>query len=62
MEHGRSGSYINVLNTHMGVSEKSVSWTSTFVATMLPENKRQSDDRFLKLTFWTHPYVLDVTN
>ncbi len=39
----------------MGVSKKSVSWTSTFVTTVLQENGRRSDVTFLVQTFWTPP-------
>ncbi len=38
---------------YMGVSKKSVSWTSTFVTMMLQENARRSDETFLVQTFWT---------
>ncbi len=38
-----------------GVSNKSVSWTSTFVTTVLQEHRRRSDVTFLVQTFWTHP-------
>ncbi len=38
-----------------GVSKKSVSWTSTFVTTMLQEHGRRSHVTFLAQTFWTPP-------
>ncbi len=40
-------------NTNMGVSNKSVSWSSTFVTMVLQENRRGSDVPFLVQTFWT---------
>ncbi len=42
----------------MGVSKKSVSWTLTFVTTVLQGNRRRSDVTFLVRTFWTPPYVV----
>ncbi len=42
----------------MGVSKKSVSWTSTFVTTVLQENECRSDVTLLVQTFWTHPNVI----
>ncbi len=44
----------------MGVSKKSLSWTSTFVTTVLQEDGRRSDVTFLAQTFWTHPYQYDL--
>ncbi len=41
----------------MGVSKKSVSWTSTFVTKVLQEHGRRSDVIFLVQTFWTPPNV-----
>ncbi len=40
----------------MGVFKKSVSWTSTFVTTVLQENGRRSDVTFMVHIFWTPPY------
>ncbi len=40
----------------MAVSEKSVSWTSTFVMKVLQQNRRLSDVTLMVHTFWTHPY------
>ncbi len=44
----------------MGVSKKSVSWTSTFVTTVLQEDERRNDVTFLVHTFWTPPHVLGL--
>ncbi len=41
----------------MGVSKKSVSWTSRFVTMGLQENGRRSNVTFLVQTFWTPPYA-----
>ncbi len=41
----------------MGVSKKSVSWTSKFVTSVLQEHGRRSDVTFLVQTFRTRPYV-----
>ncbi len=40
---------------HVGVSKKSVSWTSTFVTMVLQKSGRRSDVTFLVQTFWTPP-------
>ncbi len=42
----------------MGVSKKSVSWTSKFVMIVLQDHGRRSDITFLVQTFWTLPYAL----
>ncbi len=39
----------------VGVSKKSVSWTSTFVTMVLQESGRRSDVTFLVQSFWTLP-------
>jgi hypothetical protein len=44
------------IKADMGVSKKSVSWTSRFVTTLLQDNERRSDVTFLVQTFWTPPY------
>ncbi len=44
------------LVVNMGVSKKSVSWTSRFVTMVLQDNGRRSDATFLVRTFWTQPY------
>ncbi len=51
--------FVTRRNRHvdMGVSNKSVSWTSTFVMKILQENRRRSDVTFLVQTFWTPPYI-----
>ncbi len=41
----------------MGVSKKSVSWTSRFVTMVLQENRRRSAVPFVVQTFWTPPYL-----
>ncbi len=46
----------------MGVSKKSLSWTSTFVTMVLQENARRSDVTFVVQTFWTPPYSTVVKN
>ena len=43
--------------THLDASKKSVSWTSTFVTTVLQENERRSDVPFVVQTVWTPPYI-----
>ncbi len=45
----------------MGVSKKSVPWTSKFVAMVLQENERRRDVTFVVQTFWTPPYGEHVT-
>ncbi len=47
-------------NVNMGVSKKSVSWTSTFVTMVLQENERRSDVTFVVQTFWTPPFHCQV--
>ncbi len=39
----------------VGVSKKSVSWTSKFVTMVLRENGRRSDVTIMVQTFWTPP-------
>ncbi len=43
------------IHHQMGVSKKTVPWTSKFVTTVLQENERRSDVTFLVQTFWTPP-------
>ncbi len=53
-------------DVRVGVSKKSVSWTSRFVMMVLQENGRRSDVTLLVKTFWTlpcnyhHPLELEV--
>ncbi len=41
---------------YLGLSKKSVSWTSTFVTKVLQESERRSDVTFLVQTFWARAY------
>ncbi len=43
-------------NSHMGVSKKSVPWTSRFVTMVLQEDGRRNDVAFLVQSFWTPPH------
>ncbi len=55
--HRKNAKTPSETSEELGVFKKSVSWSSTFVTTVLQENERRSDVTFLAHTFWTHPTV-----
>ncbi len=58
--HGRLG--VNRTgDPDMGVSKKSVSWTSTFVTMVLQEKERRSDVPYLVQICWTPPQHCSCT-